>query len=459
MITHSLDFPLDLAHKYNRPGPRYTSYPTAPRFHDGYGRADYDVELGTIGSDEALSLYVHLPFCRSLCNYCGCHMMVTHRPEKISAYVDAVMREIDLVVRRLGQRRQVTQVHWGGGTPTYLAPEEIEALMMHIRANFDVLPEAEVSIEADPRGLTREHLEAARRTGFNRISFGVQDFDAEVQLAIGRVQPAYLVETATEMARELGFEGVSYDLIYGLPHQTTDRFARTVDEVLTLRPDRLSVFSYAHVPWMKKHQQLIDESLLPTTDVKLRILVETARRLTSDGGYEFIGMDHFALPNDSLSHALRDGTMQRNFQGYSTHAGSALIGFGVSSISQLDSAYAQNVKDLRLYYDDVDAGRLPIYRGYSLSEDDRVRRRIIMDIMCRFALDFAEVEADSGIDFRSYFASALIALRESEEDGLIEVSDSGLQVTEVGRFFVRNIAMPFDRYHAPASTPTYSKTI
>lgn len=462
MMTKTIDFPLELAHKYNRPGPRYTSYPTAPRFHEGYTGDDFiaDIRLES-RQDDPLSLYVHLPFCRSLCHYCGCHMMVTHRPERISKYVDYVMREIELVAGELGGRRSASQVHWGGGTPTYLSPHEIESLMNHLSRHFHVLPDAEVSIEADPRGLTREHLEAARRAGFNRISFGVQDFDPDVQLAIGRVQPAHLVETATKMARDLGFDGVSYDLIYGLPHQTPDRFARTTELVLELRPDRLSIFSYAHVPWMKKHQQLIDESLLPSTDDKLRILVDTATTLTDVGGYAFIGMDHFALPGDSLAKALRDGTMQRNFQGYSTHAGRSLIGFGTSSISQLHGAYAQNEKDLRRYYGAVDRGESPVFRGYRLSDDDKLRRRVIMDIMCRFELDFRAVEADFGIDFGSYFDDALEQLGEAESDGLVTMTDQGLRVTDVGRFLVRNVALPFDRYFSsPADRgATYSKTI
>lgn len=461
-MLEPIDFPLELAHKYNRPGPRYTSYPTAPRFHTDYTGSDFLSDLRNDAlHEQPLSLYVHLPFCRSLCHYCGCHMLVTHRPEKISAYVDVVIREIELIARTLGRRRKVVQVHWGGGTPTYLAPDDIERLMSHISTHFEILPHAEISIEADPRGLTREHLEAARRVGFNRISFGIQDLDPQVQEAIGRVQPVELVEEATTGAREAGFGGVSYDLIYGLPHQTPRRFAKTVEQVLELRPDRLSIFSYAHVPWMMRHQQLIDETLLPSTDDKLRILVETATTLTHDGGYAFIGMDHFALPEDGLTQALHDGTMQRNFQGYSTHSGSSLIGFGTSSISQLDGAYAQNEKDLRRYYDDVEHRRAPVFRGYRLTRDDIIRRRVIMDIMCRFALSFDQIERDFHIDFEEYFADSLLLLDEPEKDGLVDISNGELRVTDVGRFLVRNVAMPFDAHMGKTAhvKPAFSKTI
>ena len=455
-----VDFPLDLARKYNRPGPRYTSYPTAPRFHTRYGRQDFIADLaGESASDEPLSLYLHLPFCRSLCNYCGCHMLVTHRPEKISAYVDSLMQEIGATAARLGGRRSAVQVHWGGGTPTYLAPEEIDRLMSHVASVFDILPEAEVSIEADPRGLTREHIDAARRSGFNRISFGVQDLDAGVQAAIGRIQPYELVAQATEWSREAGFDGISYDLIYGLPRQTRDTFAATTEQVIELCPDRLSVFSYAHVPWMKKHQALINESELPSTEEKLLMLVDTSQRLV-EAGYDFVGMDHFARPEDSLAEARRNGTMQRNFQGYSTHAGHGLLGFGTSSISQLDGAYAQNEKDLRAYYDAVDAGEPPVYRGYQLTEEDRLRREVIMSIMCRFELDERRIEDEFGVEFREHFANALEDLPELQDDGLIIRTDDGFVVTETGRYFVRNIAMPFDGYlKEAASGPKYSKTI
>lgn len=458
-------FPLHLVQKYNRPGPRYTSYPTAPHFHEEFGPDD---ALATIRRSNAapgsgdLSVYVHLPFCRSLCFYCGCHMMVTHRPEKIARYLDYLEREIDLVSREIAGDRRAVQVHWGGGTPTYLAPEEIERLMNHLSARFDVAPGAEVSIEADPRGLTEAHLEAARRAGFNRISFGVQDLDPEVQRAIGRVQPFETVARATETARALGFDGISFDLIYGLPHQTVERFARTVDAVLGLAPDRLSVFSYAHVPWMKKHQTVIDTAWLPSPEEKLRILLMTTEKLTGTGGYRYVGMDHFARPGDTLAQALDAGTMQRNFQGYSTHGGNELYGFGLSAISQFEEAYAQNEKELPRYYEAIDAGRLPVQRGYRLTDDDRLRRYVIMRLMSHFTLHLPGVEARFGIRFREAFAGALEALAPLEADGLVTITDDRISVTETGRFLIRNVAMPFDAYLAQpdaATRPTYSQTV
>lgn len=451
-------FPLELAQKYDRPGPRYTSYPTAPHFREDFGPLDYEQALQD-ASGEELSIYVHLPFCRKLCHYCGCHMMVTHRPEKIERYVEHLQREIDLLSDRLSGARRVVQIHWGGGTPTYLDPELIERLSAHLHRRFDVAPDAEISIEADPRGLTEAHLEAARAGGFNRISFGVQDFDPEVQEAIGRVQPLALVEEATERARRLGFESISYDLIYGLPHQTTGRFEETIGETLRLRPDRLSLFSYAHVPQIKKHQRLIETDWLPSPAEKLRIFLMAAERLTV-AGYRYIGMDHFALPEDPLCAALDAGTMQRNFQGYSTHAGTTLLGVGLSSISQTPDAYAQNEKGLPGYYAAVNARRLPIYRGYRLNEDDRLRRHVIMELMCTFALDVRAVEKAFAIDFADYFAEALSDLEPLAEDGLIDLAPDRLKVTETGRFFIRNIAMPFDRYlRQKRAQPVHSKTV
>lgn len=463
-MPSAVSFPMHLVRKYNRPGPRYTSYPTAPHFHDGFGpdEALASIRRSNTGAGrEDLSLYVHLPFCRSLCYYCGCHMMVTHRPEKIARYLEYLEREIEIVSREVASDRRVVQVHWGGGTPTYLAPEQIEGLMAVIRERFDVAAGAEVSIEADPRGLTEAHVEAARRAGFNRISFGVQDLDPEVQLAIGRVQPLEVVAQSTAWARQYGFDGISYDLIYGLPHQTVERFLRTVDEVITLAPDRISVFSYAHVPWLKKHQRAIDTDLLPSPEEKFQILLATTERLTGDGGYRYIGMDHFARPDDSLAAACDAGTMQRNFQGYSTHAGAELYGFGVSAISQHEDAYAQNEKDLVRYYDAIDGERLPVERGYRITEDDRLRRFVIMRLMSHFSLSIPLVEERFGIRFHETFAGALDALAPMVDDGLVTITPDRIAVTEAGRFFIRNVAMPFDAYlqQETPSRPTYSQTV
>jgi oxygen-independent coproporphyrinogen III oxidase len=456
----SIDRLLDLARRYDRPGPRYTSYPTAPQFHAGVEAGSYGSALSRLDRDAALSLYVHLPFCRSLCHYCGCHMMVTQNREKIARYVGYVKREIDLIAGMVDGDHPVVQVHWGGGTPTFLEPAEITDLMSHISDRFDFRADAEVSIEADPRGLTTAHVMAAREAGFNRISFGVQDFDEEVQEAIGRVQPLELVREATENAREAGFSGISYDLIYGLPHQTARSFARTVETAMDLRPDRLSVFSYAHVPWLKKHQQLIDTNALPSPADKIRMLLETTETLTTEGPYTYIGMDHFALPQDPLARALQDGTMERNFQGYSTEAGDALLAFGISGISQLPDVYLQNIKALPAYYAALDEGRAPVFRGYELDGDDILRRTVIMQMMCRFAIDRAHVEQAFDIAFDTYFETALQELEGPLQDGLLTDDGNTLRATEVGRYFVRNLAMPFDRYlKGTESKPMYSRTV
>lgn len=454
----------DLVAQYNRPGPRYTSYPTAPHFTEDFGAIEFlsEIRQSNKQPDRVLSLYVHLPFCKSLCYYCGCHMMVTHRPEKIEQYVRYVEREVDLVAREIHPDRVVKQIHWGGGTPTFLSPGQIERLAATLNRRFTVAPDAEVSIEADPRNLSREHLEAARRGGFNRISFGVQDFDPKVQEAIGRIQPEELVWEAVETSRELGFESISIDLIYGLPYQTVASFDRTIDRVLALGPDRISLFSYAHVPWIKKHQILIPTAELPAPEDKLRIFTHTIARLTEDGGYRYVGMDHFAREDDSLCRAQDEGTLYRNFQGYSTHAGSDIYAFGISGISQLEWVYAQNVKDLPSYYRSINAGVLPTQRGVRLSPEDQLRRHVITRLMCDFALDRDQIEQRFGIDFDEHFADALPGLADLEENGLIEISDRKIRVTDVGRLFIRNVAMPFDAYlkqDKRTDTPTFSQTV
>jgi len=452
-----------LVEKYNRPGPRYTSYPPAPHFRPGMTpekvaamiRADNERP-----DPEPLSLYVHLPFCRSLCYYCGCHMIVTHRPEKIARYLDYLEKEIALVSRWVALDRTVVQLHWGGGTPTYLAPEQIVALMDLLRRHFRFAPDAEIGIEADPRGLTRAHLEAARQAGFNRISFGVQDLDPTVQQAINRVQPYEQVAQVTRWARELGFESISYDLIYGLPHQHLTPFEWTIRQVIELGPDRISLFSYAHVPWKKKHQRLIREEWLPRPAEKLQLFLCAVELLTTEGGYRYIGMDHFARPEDPLSRALDEGTLQRNFQGYSTHGGTELYAFGISAISQLRDAYVQNVLTLPEYYAALDRGQLPVGKGYVLTEEDRLRRHVIMSLMCQFRLDIPDVERRFGIDFAAHFADALTQLEEMEADGLVVRRPDAIEVTETGRFFIRNVAMAFDAYlQATSDRPMYSQTV
>ncbi len=458
-----MQVPAELVQKYNRPGPRYTSYPPAPHFRAGFPpeQAAALLQADNQRPDlEPLSLYVHLPFCRTLCYYCGCHMIVTHRPEKIARYLNYLTREIALVSQWVAPGRPVVQLHWGGGTPTYLTPDQIVALMKVLHQHFDFAPDAEIGIEADPRGLTRAHLEAARQVGFNRISFGVQDLDPVVQQAINRIQPYEQVAEVTRWARELGFESISYDLIYGLPHQHLTQFERTIRQVIALGPDRISLFSYAHVPWKKKHQRLIREEWLPRPAEKLQLFLRAVELLTTEGGYRYIGMDHFARPEDPLSRALDEGTLQRNFQGYSTHGGTELYAFGISAISQLRDAYVQNVLTLPEYYAALEEERLPVGKGYLLTDEDRLRRHVIMSLMCHFRLNILEVEQRFGIDFEVHFADALAQLREMEADGLVVRTPETITVTERGRFFIRNVAMAFDAY-LPAATgrPLYSQTV
>ena len=458
-----MQIPLELVSKYNRPGPRYTSYPPAPHFRpwdDAEAIARLLQEDNLQPQRGPLSLYVHLPFCRALCYYCGCHMIVTHRLEKIARYLDYLAREVALVARWVAPDRQVVQLHWGGGTPTYLEPAQIVGLMDVLRAHFCFSDTAELGIEADPRGLTRAHLEAARQAGFNRISFGVQDLDPMVQQAINRIQPYNQVAEVTRWARELGFESISYDLIYGLPYQQVAQFEQTIRQVIALGPDRISLFSYAHVPWKKKHQRLIPEEWLPSPAEKLQLFLRAVELLTTEGGYRYIGMDHFARPEDPLSRALDEGTLQRNFQGYSTHGGAELYAFGISAISQLRDAYVQNVLTLPEYYAALDAGRLPVGKAYLLTEEDRLRRHIIMSLMCHFRLDVSDVVQRYGIDFEAHFADALAQLKEMEADGLVVCTPEAITVTETGRFFIRNVAMVFDAYlSTPSDRPLYSQTV
>ena len=456
-----MTFDFDLARRMSRPGPRYTSYPTAPHFHDGFGTDDYADALDRLDPAQPLSLYTHVLFCAKLCYYCGCHMRVTDRPEPVDRYRTYLERELDLVAERLGEGRLVQQIHWGGGTPTTLGPAGIERLMAHTRRRFTIAADAEIGLEADPRTLTRAHLEAARRAGFNRLSFGVQSFDPAVQEAIGRVQPFEQVRQATEWARALGFEGLSFDLIYGLPHQTPERFARTLDLAASLGPDRLSVFGYAHVPWMKKHQRLIPTEALPGPEDRLALYALAFDALTARG-YRHVGMDHFARPADPLCRAQDAGTLHRNFQGYATHAECALLGFGASAIGGFGRVYAQNEKGLAAYYDALDAGRLPIARGLALSDEDVLRRHVITRLMCDFALDKRAVEARFYIDFDTHFAEASTTSRRSKPKASSCSAPDRIVVPERGRPFVRNAAMAFDAYLDRAgatSAARYSQTV
>lgn len=451
-------FDVDLARRLNRPGPRYTSYPTAPHFRDGFPAEAY-VEALETATDGPLALYVHVPFCAALCHYCGCHTLVTHRPERVSRYVGYLLREAELVAVHVPPGREVVQVHWGGGTPNTLSPEEIETLMGALRARFRFAEGAECALEGDPRTLTPEHLRAARRAGFRRLSLGVQTFDPVVQEAIGRVQPYDTVAAVVASARRVGFTSLNLDLLYGLPHQTPARFARTLERAVQLAPERLAVFGYAHVPWLKRHQRLIPEDALPGPEERLELAALAAEWLT-DAGYVAIGMDHYARPDDALAVAFREGTLQRNFQGYTTHAGSDLVGLGLSAISAVGAVYAQNTKGLAAYYAALDAAALPVERGLVLSAEDRLRRYVIHELMCRFVVDKRAVEAAHGVVFDQHFADALEALAELEALGVVALGPDRIAVTERGRPFVRNVAMAFDAYLAQErGEARYSQTV
>ncbi|AFN73851.1 oxygen-independent coproporphyrinogen III oxidase [Melioribacter roseus P3M-2] len=454
------DINLDLIKKYDRPGPRYTSYPTAPHFNESFKAENFiDEVIRTNNQDNPpyLSLYYHIPFCDTLCYFCGCNMIVTRNRDRIKQYINYVKNEIDLLRSYLKPDRKVIQLHWGGGTPTHLNPDEIEDLIGYINSNFEMLPEAEKGCEIDPRGLTKEHLAALRNGGFNRISMGVQDFNDKVQKAVNRIQPEDMTRQVVGWVRELGFHSINLDLIYGLPFQTLETFESTVDKIIDISPDRIAVFNYAHVPWLKKHMGLIKPEDLPKPEVKLQILKMTIEKLTS-AGYVFIGMDHFAKPEDELAVALREKKLYRNFQGYSTHSGADLYAMGITSISQIGRIYAQNYKKEKEYFEALDNETFPIERGYYLSDDDLLRREVITKIMCDFELDFKTIEDKFNIEFENYFSNALEGLKEFAGDNLVEIDKRKITVTPMGRLLIRNIAMNFDKY-LEKENAKYSRTI
>lgn len=454
-----IDVDLDLVRKYDRPGPRYTSYPTAPHFGEEFQLADWEAHIANNNqtSERPLSLYFHVPFCDTLCWFCGCTTLISRQRGPIDEYVDYLFREIDLYADRLNPDREVVQIHFGGGTPTHLTPEQIRIVGERLHSTFRIASDAEISIEMDPRGLTREHIDALAKAGFNRASLGVQDFDPKVQQAVNRVHDEALVSEVLTGIREAGFKSLNLDLIYGLPHQTVASFNDTIQTILDFEPDRLAVFSYAHVPWMKPHMKLIREEDLPAPEEKLgmlKLIIETLTR----SGYEYIGMDHFARESDELTIAQRSGTLQRNFQGYSTRAGADIYAMGMSSISQLPRCYAQHSKDLPAYYEAIDAGKLPVIKGITLSEDDALRRDVIMRLMCDMALDYDALSTSLGIDFKSHFSDELDRISLFEEDELVVMSDNGVRVTQQGRLFIRNIAMTFDAY-LEESHARFSRTV
>lgn len=449
--------------KYNQPGPRYTSYPTAPEWDDSFGETELRQAFRDANSKPApapLSLYFHIPFCESLCLYCGCNVAINKRHEVALPYVDHLKREIDWISAEVDRSRKVEQLHWGGGTPTYISPQQIEDLYSYIEARFSISPTAEVSIEIDPRVTTDEHCRALRRVGFNRLSMGIQDFDPLVQKTIHRVQPYEETRRLFDYCRGIGFESINIDLIYGLPHQTAESFGDTVDKIVAMKPDRIAVFSYAHVPWMKKQQGSF-ERFLPAGLEKFRIFTHAIRQLT-EAGYRYIGLDHFARPDDEICRAQDERTLHRNFQGYTTKAGCDLYAMGVSSISGLEDVYAQNSRDVPGYYEAIDSGKWPVMRGMRVSNEDKLRRSLINRILCHTVVVKSEVERDFGIDFDKHFAPELERLRALERDGLVRLDQGRIEVAPLGRVFIRNVAMVFDEYvnrPAPALQRVFSKTL
>ena len=434
--------------KYDQSGPRYTSYPTAVQFHDGFTAENYaTIARQTNASGRPLSLYFHIPFCDTICFYCACNKVATKDRSKGDEYLQRLYREIALQGELFDRDRPVEQLHWGGGTPTFISHAEMRQLMKVTGEHFHLLDndQGEYSIEIDPREATAETVAVLRDIGFNRMSLGVQDFDPQVQKAVNRIQSEEETLAVLNAARAEGFRSVSIDLIYGLPHQTRESFSATLDRIIEVGPDRLSVFNYAHLPQIFKPQRRIEVNELPPPEVKLEILHMTASKL-ADAGYVYIGMDHFARPDDELAVAQREGTLYRNFQGYSTHANCDLIGMGITSIGSVGNCYTQNIKELDAYYERIDAGQLPVFRGIELSKDDELRRDVITQLICHFALDFHAVEKRWNIDFKTYFGTELKSLQNMVEDGLLEISDAGIKVMPVGQMLIRNICMVFDAY-------------
>jgi oxygen-independent coproporphyrinogen-3 oxidase len=447
--------------RYNRPGPRYTSYPTAPVWNDSFGPADLEkVHAQAEDAKSPVSLYMHIPFCESLCLFCACNVIIQKNKAVSPPYLEILKREITSVSRSVSKDRPVVQFHWGGGTPTYLTPPQIEDLFGFTRDHFSFSPDAEIGIEVDPRVTSRDHLETLRKLGFNRLSMGIQDFHPLVQKTINRVQPYELTAALIQCARDLGFNSVNVDLIYGLPYQTADTFAHTVDQILTLTPDRVALFSYAHVPWLKKQQNSF-EGHLPEGMQKFEIF-RTGLLKFLEAGYLYVGMDHFAKPGDELAVSQQNRTLHRNFQGYTTKAGADLYGMGITAISGIQNAYAQNQRDIPTWEKAVNERGIATMRGYHLSEDDCLRRTVISRLLCHTIVLKEEISREFGIDFDRYFAEELTRLEPFREDGLIVLDPNEIRTTPLGRIFIRNAAMLFDPYlekqHLNAKT-LFSKTL
>ncbi len=449
-MDQTLHFDLPLIHRYDKSGPRYTSYPTALELHEGFTEDDYRTHIKkSNATNEPLSLYVHIPFCDTVCFYCACNKIITKNRAHAQPYLDNLCEEIKMQGALFDKNRVVNQLHWGGGTPTFLSYEQMQQLMNATREHFNLKTDdsGEYSIEVDPRETNLHTVQQLRSLGFNRISLGVQDFDHDVQKAVNRLQSEAQTFAVLKAARDEGFRSTNIDLIYGLPLQTVDSFNKTLDKVLNVSPDRFSIFNYAHLPSRFKTQRQIIDAQLPSPEVKLAILQSVGQKL-SEAGYVYIGMDHFAKPDDELAIAQRQGLLHRNFQGYSTHSDCDLIGLGITSIGQVGDAYSQNVKELDEYDKLIKQGKLPVFKGVALNDDDKLRRAVIMALICHFELHFTDIEQSYRIDFVDYFMTELNALSTMQTDGLITMNTDSIKILPAGRLLIRNICMVFDRYLA-----------
>jgi oxygen-independent coproporphyrinogen-3 oxidase len=447
--------------RYNRPGPRYTSYPTAPVWNDAYGPNDFEAAMQAAEAKRSpVSLYMHLPFCESLCLFCACNVIIRKDKSATPPYLSVLKKEIDHIASRVSRDRQVAQFHWGGGTPTYLSPEQIEDLFLYTKERFNFAPDAEIGIEVDPRVTSPAHMEIVREMGFNRLSMGIQDFKEDVQKAIHRIQPYEQTRDLIAIARELGFDSINVDLIYGLPYQTADSFAHTVEQIVSLSPDRIAMFSYAHVPWLKKQQGSF-VAHLPEGMKKFDIFRSGLLKFL-EAGYLYIGMDHFAKENDELAVSQRNRTLHRNFQGYTTKAGADLYGMGITAISGIQETYAQNHRDLPSWEKAVQERGIATMRGYHLSQDDIIRREVISRLLCHTVIVKEEISKQFDIHFDEYFAPELEHLKMPQEDGLVVINDKEIRTAWLGRIFIRNLAMVFDPYlekQQLSARPLFSKTL
>lgn len=453
---------IELLEKYDKPGPRYTSYPTAPLFSPEYTPQLFSEDLiqNNLDSTHPLSLYFHIPFCDTLCYFCGCTTIITPNEEHLKKYIEYLKKEIDSVAKNISRKREVVQLHWGGGTPSYLQPNQIRELGNFIKERFNFAQNIEYGVEIDPRGLTLEHMEAFREIGMNRVSIGVQDFNEEVQIASNRFQSEEITMKAYNWAREFGIKSINLDLIYGLPKQTTESFEKTLDKAIEISPERFAIFNFAYIPWLKPHQKLLNQSELPTADTKLLILKMTIEKLVG-AGYTYIGMDHFVKPSDEMAIAQKNKTLYRNFQGYSTNAQADLFGFGMSSISHFGTVYSQNHKTLDEYYKSIENGEFPIHLGYRMNQDDIIRKQVIMRLMCDLELDKTQIENQFNIKFNEYFSESITDLEPFVKEGIVKISADKIFIQGMGRLVLRNIAMCFDAYikKMVKEKPIFSRTV